>query len=84
MDIKNIEQLTITTLNLLWDLNGHKTKQEVIELLVTQVFEKIEKENFQNICNQLQLNINNNPKCEIMVFEEALEIFLRKLFQLGA
>lgn len=83
MDIKNIEQLTTTALNLLYDLNSHKSKNNVIELLQSEVFSQIQKESFTIICNHLKSNISNHPESEIMVFEEALEIFLRELFELG-
>lgn len=77
-----MEQLTNTALNLLYDLNGHKSKDKVIELLQNEVFSKIPKENFQKICDYLKSNINNLPENEILVFEEALEIFLRNFFEL--
>lgn len=83
MDIKNIEQLTTTALNLLYDLSGHKSKNNVIELLQSEVFSQIPKESFTVICNHLKFAINNNPKHEIAVFEEALEIFLRNFFELA-
>lgn len=82
MDIKNFDELSDLTLNLLWDLNGAKSKNEVIELLQKEVFSQIPKESFTTICNQLKANINNHPKSEIGIFEEALEIFLRDFFEL--
>ncbi len=83
MEIKDIEQLTNTTLDLLLDLNGYKSKDKVIELLQSEVFSQIPKESFTIICNHLKSNISNHPESEIMVFEEALEIFLRNFFELA-
>ena len=83
MDIKIFDELSDLTLNLLWDLNGAKSKNEVIELLQKEVFSQIPKESFTTICNQLKSNINNHPKSEIGIFEEALEIFLRNFFELA-
>ena len=83
MEIKDIEQLTNTTLDLLLDLNGYKNKDKVIELLQSEVFSQIPKESFTIICNHLKSNISNHPESEIMVFEEALEIFLRNFFELA-
>ena len=54
MDTKNIEQLIDTTLNLLYDLNGHKSKDKVIELLQSEVFSKIDKENFVVIFDDIR------------------------------
>lgn len=78
----NFDLISNTTLDLMWDLNGHKTKNEVIDLLQKEVFAKIETQDFNNTCKKLRVNINNHPESEIMVFEEALEIFLRNFFQL--
>lgn len=83
MEIKDIEQLTNTITNLMYDLNGHKNKDKVIQLLQSEVFSQIPKESFTVICNHLKFAINNSPKHEIAVFEEALEIFLRNFFELA-
>lgn len=83
MNIKIFDELSDLTLNLLWDLNGAKSKNEVIELLQKKVFSQIPKESFTSMCEELKFNINNNPEWEIMIFEEALEIFLRNFFNLN-
>lgn len=75
MDTKNIEQLIDTTLNLLYDLNGHKSKDKVIELLQSEVFSKIDKENFVVIFDDIRRVIGNNPKNEIKIFEKAIKYF---------
>lgn len=82
MDIKNFNQISNSTLCLLHDLNGARSKAEVIELLQKKVFSQIPKESFTSMCEELKFNINNNPEWEIMIFEEALEIFLRNFFEL--
>ena len=75
MDKKSIKQLIDITLNLLYDLNGHKSKDKVIKLLQSEVFSKIDKENFVVILDDLKRAIGNNPKNEIKIFEKAIKYF---------
>lgn len=82
--MKELNELTNTVLILLYDLNGTspKTQEEVEKLLIKEVFEHMEKENFKKIGNYLRMIINNLPQREKDVFETALETFLREHFGL--
>ena len=81
MEEKEFIKISNRCLSLCYDLAGKsKDKNEVVELLVKDVFKKITINNFESTCNSLRLNISNLTKPEQDAFEEGLEIFLRQLF----
>lgn len=61
---------------------GFQSKKTIIKKLQDKVFSKIEIENFTGVCDHLRVIINEHPLLEKEIFEEALEIFLRKFFEL--
>lgn len=68
---------------LIWDVGGgFQSKKTIIKKLQDKVFSKIEIENFTGVCDHLRVIINEHPRLEKEIFEEALEIFLRKFFEL--
>lgn len=75
MENQNYKNLEDKTLLLLWDTNGYKKENEIINCLVSEVFSKIDKENFVVILDELRRAIGNNPKNEIKIFEKAIKYF---------
>lgn len=67
--------LSQETLNLLWDSNGYRKKEDVINLLIKNVFEKIENENLKITVDELKYDIRNLPKSEQELFNFAFEKF---------
>lgn len=74
MKNKNYKNLINETLKLLWDINGYKKENEVIDSLISEVFSKIEKEKFNEITNDIKRDIFNLPNNEKEIFEKALKI----------
>lgn len=67
--------LSQETLNLLWDSNGYRKKEDVINLLIKNVFEKIENEKLKTTVDELKYDIRNLPKSELELFNFAFEKF---------
>jgi len=71
----NKQELSQEVLNLLWDTNGYRKKEDVIKLLISNVFEKIENEKLRLTVDEFRYDIRNLPKCEQDLFNFAFEKF---------
>ena len=70
-----MRELNNIILGALWDSNGYKTFKEVKETLINEVFKNVG-ENFDRKIEHFRVTINNLPKVEQDLFEEALKEYL--------